>query len=259
MAYYRRGADGSVTAANPTRQAIEGGGYQPRTGGPLNYQPGGMGGGQMPDYTRNMLDQIFKSSTEGSLQSFNTASNRLRERLGSEAEGFSQDALSHNLGRGFGASGANDADQFRIRQGQMDAYAQGLGNLESQFEDRRLQGLGIANQAAGISGDWDRSYMQDQGQTNRQNSMNTWQGGQNSQDRSARMRLEEMSQKGQNWRQSQNNMFNVPNLFQSLNTSRLIGSGGGATRYGTVQGASRRNNSRTAQAPQGYRSSVQGY
>lgn len=96
----------------------------------------------------NMMKQLFKSGTSDSLASFDTAANRLRERLDSAASGQSSAAASNSAARGMGFSGIQDNAQRNIRNDMMRQYAQGMNDLSLGFEDRRLAGLNSAFGAA---------------------------------------------------------------------------------------------------------------
>jgi hypothetical protein len=91
---------------------------------------------------------VYDGATGGTINQFNKAANRLRERLDSSAQGAQQQATSRNLGRGMGNSGAQEADSFRINQASQNAYASGLSDLENNFENQRQQGLQTALGAA---------------------------------------------------------------------------------------------------------------
>lgn len=100
-----------------------------------------------------MLNQVFDQGLNGSIASFDTAANRLRERTDMYANTQREGLINENLGRGF---------QGSMRQGLSDinrdaqyTYGQGLGQLEDLFEGRRLEGLGIANNAAGQRAQFD--------------------------------------------------------------------------------------------------------
>jgi hypothetical protein len=96
--------------------------------------------GQAP----GMLNDVFNRATGGTINSFNTAANRLRERLDVATRGQQQQATNRNLGRGFGNSGLQGQDMFRLDQANLGAYSQGLGELENMFETQRQQGLQTA-------------------------------------------------------------------------------------------------------------------
>jgi hypothetical protein len=101
----------------------------------------------------DMMQQIYKQGMGGgSTTAMNTAANRLRERVDAATRGNVQSAQAANLSRGFGVSGINDAAVRNQQAAGMNAYAQGLSDLEQGFEDRRLQGLNIAaNSAKGMA------------------------------------------------------------------------------------------------------------
>lgn len=123
-------------------------------GGPGGYYPGGD--------ARSMLGQVFDASMNGSITSFNTSANRLRERLDAQTQGMANQAQNRNLGRGFGASGLNDADQFRVQQMGQANYAQGLNELSNQFEQNRLQGLNTAFGAGNAMRESEDNYSDNQ-------------------------------------------------------------------------------------------------
>lgn len=133
------------------------GGYGGGSGSGSGSGSGGVGGGpamqskgwsydQGPE--QGMLQDVFNRATEGSIQNFNRAANRLRERTDASTAGALADATQRNLGRGFGTSGAQDAAIYRTQAAGQDAYAQGLVGLESEFEKNRLAGLNIAGDVA---------------------------------------------------------------------------------------------------------------
>jgi hypothetical protein len=133
------GGDSSITVNNPYSDISSGMFSQGANYNPYQYQGSNAG---------KMLDSVYDQSTNGSIQSFNTAANRLRERTDAATAGASDAARNKNLGRGFGNSGLNDADQFRTQATGADAYAGGLANLETGFEQTRQQGLQTALGAA---------------------------------------------------------------------------------------------------------------
>jgi len=161
--------DGAGTGDGGTHQEPPIGGNQPPTGG-------GADPGQFPDWIPNspewqnpaliayegpqgpmqaegLFNQIFQQATQGNQSAYNNAANRLRERLTSAAQG-AQDRLSGQFaGRGFGASGAYQNARQSLDLGERQQYAQGLNELEQNFENARLQGLGLATGAAsGLGG-----------------------------------------------------------------------------------------------------------
>ncbi|RMH38004.1 MAG: hypothetical protein D6694_12805 [Gammaproteobacteria bacterium] len=87
------------------------------------------------------LSDLAKQATEGSIQSFDRAANRLRERLESQSAAAKDTLLSQNLGRGLGASGLTAQGLTNLELGKLGALSDGLVGLESQFERSRLQGI----------------------------------------------------------------------------------------------------------------------
>lgn len=135
-------------------QSLSNGGWDIPTGGPLGA-PGtdfgkGPGFGQNPftGDASEYLKQLYKANTEGFLASYDTAANRLRERLDAAAAGQSSAAASNSASRGLGFSGIQDNAQRNIENNMMREYAQGLNQLSMGFEDRRLAGLDNAFNAA---------------------------------------------------------------------------------------------------------------
>lgn len=122
-------------------------------GGPTSSNPYDPTAGLPGLFSRNggqMQQQVFDAATGGTINSYNNAANRLRERLDASAQGQMDSAQNRMLSRGFGNSGLNDAQQQQIQSNNQNAYAQGLDTLENNFEGQRQQGLqtasGIANQ-----------------------------------------------------------------------------------------------------------------
>lgn len=122
--------------------------FKPRAGGDM----GGFNIGA--NSAEGMLRDIYKSATQGTTQSFDTAANRLRERV--DAAGQSQKASAANGMRGLGGSGLAQNRMRNIDQDSMFSYGQGLAGLESQFEGFRQQGLQTSLGAAGGLQEWDR-------------------------------------------------------------------------------------------------------
>lgn len=111
-------------------------------------------GAYNPEPAMGMYKDIFDRATTGSINSFDTAANRLRERLDSASVGQYDTARNANLSRGFGASGINDKSMNDVGNNFMFNYSQGLNDLSNQFETQRLTGLGIGNQSAqGVAGE----------------------------------------------------------------------------------------------------------
>lgn len=118
---------GQTPGAPPTQDAFQ-------------YQQGG---------ASDLLNNIAQQSTEGTLNSFNTSANRLRERLDSAGAGAADAARNRNLSRGFGNSGINDASLNQVNANTQNAYGQGLNDLSNQFEQNRQRGLENAGQIGG--------------------------------------------------------------------------------------------------------------
>lgn len=88
----------------------------------------------------------------GSTRSFDTAANRLRERV--DAAGQSQKASATQGMRGLAGSGMGRTRMDQIDQNSLFSYGQGLADLESEFEGHRLQGLNTALGAANSLQGW---------------------------------------------------------------------------------------------------------
>lgn len=102
--------------------------------------------------SNDMFKGIYDRATGGTINSFNTAANRLRERTDAATRANVDQAKSRNLSRGMGFSGINDRDVRREQNAGVYNYSQGLASLEDSFEKNRLTGLGIGNDAAaGVS------------------------------------------------------------------------------------------------------------
>lgn len=195
-------------------QGYQSGGLQ--TGGPSyapSTQPGqmpsmpsagvpnmfAMGAGQqqipnLPGYdyqndgSNDMFNSIMQQATGGTINSFDTAANRMRERLDSSTRGLKDQYTNRNLGRGFGASGQQNVDMFRADQAGQNAYASGLSDLSNQFEQNRMQGLNTALGAANglrAGGETRNTLMQNDlsQRRNLQNSNFQFQGAQDTQNR----------------------------------------------------------------------------
>lgn len=106
--------------------------------------------------SNDMFKGIYEKATGGTINSFNTAANRLRERTDAATRANVDQAKSRNLSRGLGFSGINDRDVRREQNAGVYNYSQGLASLEDSFEKNRLTGLGIGNDAAAGVGSNDR-------------------------------------------------------------------------------------------------------
>lgn len=99
------------------------------------------------------LQSVSSQATGGTLNSFNTAANRLRERIDAQTKSLSRDATQRQVGRGFGASGSLDRELGRIGGNAQFAFGQGLSDLAQGFEGLRQQGLQTALGAQSTIGD----------------------------------------------------------------------------------------------------------
>lgn len=100
------------------------------------------------DQSGQMLGGVYDSATNGTINQFNTAANRIRERLDSSASADLQGAQARNLSRGFGDSGAQDQAAYQVGANKQNAYANALTDLSTNFENLRQQGLQTALGAA---------------------------------------------------------------------------------------------------------------
>lgn len=90
------------------------------------------------------LQNLYQSATQGTLNSYNDAANRLRERTDATTKASQISARDSNLSRGFGASTKNDRDQQSIANAGQESYGQGLSTLSDDFEKERQAGLSTA-------------------------------------------------------------------------------------------------------------------
>lgn len=150
--------------------------------------------------TPGNLQSIIDQATGGTINSFNTSANRLRERLDSANTGNLATVTDRNLSRGFGNSGLNDADINTVNSNNQENYAQGLDTLSGQFEGFRQQGLATAAGTAATENNRDTSNMQAKNQANLQYQGQQNQNSQNSADRSLQEILAELMQKNENYR-----------------------------------------------------------
>lgn len=203
------GTGGSVNAPNPTLA------FNP-------IAPGGIQGGAFSNFADNLPDMfsrfggqqlgdIYNQATGGTINAYNTAANRLRERLDSSTRGQQQAEASRNLGRGFGNSGYNDMRRNQIAsQGQYN-YGQGLDTLSNQFETQRQQGLqtalGAQNSDIGNRNQMDQMLYNlfnnrenRQAQTNIANAGNASQAGMNNQNNALQELLAQLQQLNNNSR-----------------------------------------------------------
>jgi hypothetical protein len=130
-------------------------GFQPGTAptfNELDFQDSG---------ARQQFQDIFNRSTGGSIQSFDRAQNRLRERTRQASDVGRQQAIEQGLGGGRGAfQGALQNRLGQIESGRLGALSEGQVGLESQFEDARLRGLQTALGASQGLGGLDTAFNQ---------------------------------------------------------------------------------------------------
>lgn len=106
----------------------------------------------------SLLRDIFKQSTEGTTRSFDTAANRLRERV--DAMGQSKKASAMQGMRGLGGSGLANRRSEQVDSDSLFSYGQGLSELEAEFENARQQGLQTALGAGRSIQEFDQSLNQ---------------------------------------------------------------------------------------------------
>lgn len=112
-------------------------------------KPGFSGFNIGANQAQGMLSNIYDAGINGSIRNYDTAANRLRERIDSMSRGQQQGVIDQSLSRGRGAGTASLGKNLRaVGRDAMGQYAQGLSSLADSFESQRLQGLGQANQAA---------------------------------------------------------------------------------------------------------------
>lgn len=130
--------------------------YNPLTGGwdATGLQQSGYPAGTNPlTGMLQMYQDLYNKNTQGTLNNYNTAANRLRDRLTSMGAGYEDAARNSALSRGgFGLQkGLQQA-----RTATMEQYGQGMVNLSDAYEKNRLQGLQQAFQSAqGYQGEAD--------------------------------------------------------------------------------------------------------
>lgn len=190
----------------------QGGAYQNYDNLPQLFSQGG--GSQLQD--------LYNSATGGTINAYNTAANRLRERLDSSTQGQQMSAQNQSLGRGFGNSGYNDARQNQIASQGQNAYAQGLNDLSNTFETQRQQGLqlglnasnqdtlnrnnmdqnlyNLINSREGRQNDYNIAAMGSNTQKSINSSNNANQANMNNQNNQLQQLLAQLTQFGQNYR-----------------------------------------------------------
>lgn len=201
-----------VGSANPMPGT---GGGHPTEGAPS----GGTGSGPSGSYTGGPMPTMksagLPGAGEGVINSFNTAANRLRERIDASTRGDIDSATRFNLGRGFGNSGLQDRAVRSAQASGKFAYSQGLSDLANKFEDQRLRGVDMDRQNAnfqdqtlfnllnnreGRQSDWDIASMNARNQQQLAKMGYRFQGGQNDMNRELERMLEELRQQNQNYR-----------------------------------------------------------
>lgn len=115
---------------------------------------GNVGGAGQPTFGRfnfgntNGINSSFQGigadATGGTLQNFNRAANRLRERVDALGKSQAQSGLNQYLGRGLGGPELAAQVQGDANREAANAFAQGLVDLEGNFEGFRQQGLQTA-------------------------------------------------------------------------------------------------------------------
>lgn len=152
---------------NPVAAPYPTGSYGPTTTAPdfssgYTTTPTGNSGGGFgslaPNQSSDYLRDVFNRYQGGTINQFNTAANRLRERLDSASVGQQKQATDYNLNRGFGNSGAQQRDMYNIGASNQNAYATGLADLENTFEQSRLASLGGMFNAANAIGQNQQFY-----------------------------------------------------------------------------------------------------
>jgi len=133
--------------------------YFGQPGGGPAFSPGNTPGlGQFGDMDpgglsnvplRNMIGKIASQFQDGSIQNFNRAAGRMRERLDSSGAADADRITNASVGRGFGASGSQNTQLQQSAANTQNAYGQGLVGLETSFEDSRQKGLQGALNATG--------------------------------------------------------------------------------------------------------------
>ena len=116
----------------------------------------------------NAFGSVFDTAMKGSTRSYDTAANRVRDRLQSEYAINRNEAINQGAATGaFGNLGRQLSDS---RGQQLGAYGDALVGLEAQREQAALDYLGLANDAARGQSDFDLGVadreLADQGQRN---------------------------------------------------------------------------------------------
>lgn len=207
---------------------MSGGGQTPAGGG------GGYGGPGAPNPAPlpGMKSAQLPGAAAGVMTSFNTAANRLRERIDSSTQGDINAATRFNLGRGFGNSGLQNRAVQQAQASGRYAYGQGLSDMSSKFEDQRMRGVesdrqnanfqdqtlyNMINNREGRQSDWNIANLDADTKTKLAKMGFNFTGGQNDQQRDLERMLEELRQQNDNYRQSQQMGANQQPTFQNSN------------------------------------------
>lgn len=133
------------------------------------FTPPAQAGYQWQDTgAKGKLDDVINQATGGTINEYNNAANRLRERLDASTKGQEDSVTNKFLGRGFGNSGLNDAAQYQTAAAGQSAYGNSLADLSDKFESQRQQGLqtaaGAAASQAGLETNKNQTQQTDQSQ-----------------------------------------------------------------------------------------------
>lgn len=191
------------------------------SGGPYTGAPGGSGPYGLP----SLFSQGLPNAQQGVINSYNTAANRLRERIDSASAAETDQAQRFNLGRGFGNSGAQTAAARDAAASGKFAYGQGLSDLANRFEDQRMKGVesdrtnanfmdqtlfNLINSREGRGSDWNIANLNADTQKQLASMGYKFEGGQSEQNRELQRMLEELRQQNLNYRDSLSGGFNSP-------------------------------------------------
>lgn len=220
--------NGPALSSPPPNGGAPGGAGMPPGGGSASGSTPFAGFNGLPSlYSSVNNNQDFTdiegAATGGTINSYNTAANRLRERLDASTQGQANTAQNRSLSRGIGNSGINDAEQANIQSAGQQNYAQGLNDLSDKFETQRQAGLqtalgaangasqnnnfvdnqlvGLINSNANRSNTIDLANLNNSAAQSRQNSQNAFQGTQNSNSNSLQSSLAQLGYQNQNWQE----------------------------------------------------------
>lgn len=115
------------------------------------FGSGGAGGQLM-----SQLNNLIGSATGGTINEYNTAANRLRERTDAATRAAQNQFTNQRLSQGFGASGFTQRGLGNLAMQGAGNYAQGLASLANDFEGQRQQGIqsavGVGNSLSNLLG-----------------------------------------------------------------------------------------------------------